>query len=137
MGANDVALASGALVGPHVLSARQAGLLCGFGIALGVLLTGRPLLDRVAFDVVEVDRVTATTAQLVQGLVILVAVSFGYFTSMNQALIGAMAGANPRAVKPKALFGIVRGWVSGPPSSFLLALLAGALVRAAGGTLAG
>ena len=36
---------------------------------------------------------TATTAQLVQALVILIAVSFGYFTSMNQALVGAMAGA--------------------------------------------
>ena len=88
MGANDVALASGALVGPNVLSAREAGLLCGFGIALGVLITGRGLLDRVAFDIVAVDRVTATTAQLVQALVILVAVSFGYFTSMNQALVG-------------------------------------------------
>src|SRR3954452_22226086 len=73
MGANDVALASGALVGPDVLSARQEGRLCGCEIALGVLVTGRALLDRVAFDIVDVDRVTATTAQLVQGLVILVA----------------------------------------------------------------
>jgi PiT family inorganic phosphate transporter len=136
MGANDVALASGALVGPDVLDAHAAGLLCGVGLALGVLITGRGLLDRVAFDIVELDRPTATAAQFVQALVILVAVSFGYFTSMNQALVGAMAGANPRAVKPKALFGIVRGWVTGPPSSFLLALLAGALVHAAGGTLA-
>ena len=93
MGANDVALASGALVGPDVLSARSAGALCGVGIAAGVLITGRRLLDRVAFDIVEVDRATATTAQLVQALVILVAVSFGYFTSLNQALVGAMAGA--------------------------------------------
>src|SRR5437899_5741250 len=80
MGANDVALASGALVGPDVLSARDAGLLCGIGIALGVLVTGRGLLDRVAFDIVDLDRVTATTAQLVQALVILVARSLGYFT---------------------------------------------------------
>ena len=67
------------------------------GLGAGVLITGRPLLDRVAFDIVEVDRVTATTAQLVQALVILIAVSFGYFTSMNQALVGAMAGAGSRA----------------------------------------
>src|SRR5581483_6625701 len=31
MGANDVALASGALVGPGVLGAHRAGLLCGVG----------------------------------------------------------------------------------------------------------
>jgi len=136
MGANDVALASGALVAPDVLSPRQAGLLCGIGLALGVLITGRGLLDRVAFDIVDLDRVSATAAQFVQALVILVAVSFGYFTSMNQALIGAMAGARPSAVHRRALVGIVRGWVTGPPSSFALALLLALLVRAAGGTLA-
>jgi PiT family inorganic phosphate transporter len=136
MGANDVALASGALVGPGVLGAHWAGVLCGVGLALGVLITGRPLLDRVAFDIVDVDRATATAAQLVQALVILVAVSFGYFTSMNQALVGAMAGANPRAVHRRTLLGIVRGWVTGPPTSFLLALAAALVVRAAGGRLA-
>jgi PiT family inorganic phosphate transporter len=136
MGANDVALASGALVGPDVLSPRQAGALCGVGLALGVLITGRGLLDRVAFDIVELDREAATAAQLVQALVILVAVSFGYFTSMNQALVGAMAGARPEAVHRRTLVGIVRGWVAGPPSSFAIALAAALVVRAAGGTLA-
>ncbi len=140
MGANDVALASGALVGPGVLGAHAAGALCGVGIAAGVLLTGRRLLDRVAFDIVEVDRATATTAQLVQAIVILVAVSFGYFTSLNQALVGAMTGAGAargrHAVRTRTLFGIVRGWVIGPPSSFAVALLAALAVRAAGGSLA-
>jgi PiT family inorganic phosphate transporter len=68
--------------------------------------------------------------------VILVAVAFGYFTSMNQALVGAMAGARPSAVHRRTLLGIVRGWLTGPPSSFALALGAALLVRAAGGTLA-
>jgi len=133
MGANDVALASGALVGPHILGTRSAGALCGLGIALGVLITGRGLLDRVAFDIVEVDRVTATTAQLVQALVILVAVSFGYFTSLNQALVGSMAGAGAargrHAVRTHTLVGIVRGWIAGPPTSFALALAAALVVR--------
>ena len=137
MGANDVALASGALVGADVFGAHAAGLVCGAAIALGVLITGRPLLERVAFDIVEVDRVTATAAQLVQALVILVAVAFGYFTSMNQALVGAMAGAGSardrHAVQRTTLLGIVRGWIFGPPASFLLALLVALAVRAARG----
>jgi len=140
MGANDVALASGALVGPGVLAPHAAGAFCGVGLALGVLVTGRGLLDRVAFDIVEVDRTTATAAQLVQGLVVLVAVSFGYFTSLNQALVGSMAGAasarGRHAVRRRTLVGIVRGWLVGPPSSFALALAAAAVVRAGGGTLA-
>jgi inorganic phosphate transporter, PiT family len=136
MGANDVALASGALVGPGVLSTHAAGALCGVALALGVLIAGRGLLDRVAFDIVELDQVAATAAQFVQALVILLAVAFGYFTSMNQALVGAMAGARPSAVDRRTLLGIVRGWAIGPPSSFSLALLAALLVRTAGGTLA-
>jgi PiT family inorganic phosphate transporter len=133
MGANDVALASGALVGADVFDAHVAGLVCGVGIALGVLITGRALLDRVAFDIVELDRVTATAAHFVQALVILVAVSFGYFTSMNQALVGAMAGAGAArgrdAVRTGTLAGIVRGWIAGPPTSFALALGAAVVVR--------
>ncbi len=54
---------------------------------------GKPLLRRVAFEIVDVDRAMATAAQLVQAAVVLVAVAFGFFTSMNQALVGAMAGA--------------------------------------------
>ena len=137
MGANDVALASGALVGPGVLSAHRAGALCGVGLALGVLVTGRGLLDRVAFDIVDLDRATATAAQLVQALVILVSVSFGYFTSMNQALVGAMAGAGVargrHTVNRRTLLGIVRGWLTGPPTSFALALVVALLVRRVSG----
>jgi PiT family inorganic phosphate transporter len=139
MGANDVANASGALVGPGVFGARWAALLCGIGLALGVLVTGRPLLDRVAFDIVDVDRPTAAAAQLVQALVVLAAVSVGLFTSMNQALVGAMAGAGTargrNAVHTRTLLGIVRGWVTGPPTAFGLALLAALAVRAGGGSL--
>jgi inorganic phosphate transporter, PiT family len=136
MGANDVALASGALVGAGVLTPHWAGLLCGAGIALGVLVTGRPLLERVAFDIVEVDRPTATAAQLVQGTVVLVAVASGYFTSMNQALVGAMVGARPHAVQRRTVLGILRGWAIGPPTTFLLALAAALVVHAAGGRIA-
>ena len=133
MGGNDVALASGALVGANVLTPHWAGLLCGAAIALGVLVTGRPLLERVAFDIVEVDRATATAAQLVQALVVIVAVASGYFTSMNQALVGAMVGARPGAVQRRTLLGIVRGWLVGPPSSFALALVAALVARWIGG----
>lgn len=50
-------------------------------------------MNKVAFDIVTLDRAMATAAQLGQGLVVLVAVGCGYFTSMNQELVGAMAGA--------------------------------------------
>lgn len=140
MGANDVSNASGALVGADVLGAHAAGLVCGAGLAAGVLITGRPLLERVAFDIVDVDRTTAAAAQLVQAAVVLVAVSFGLFTSLNQALVGGMAGAatarGREAVHSSTLLAIARGWVTGPPAAFGASLAVALLVRAGGGSLA-
>jgi PiT family inorganic phosphate transporter len=65
---------------------------------------------------------------------VLVAVSFGLFTSMNQALVGGMTGAGVargrNVVHTGTLLGIVRGWFTGPPSAFLLAFAAAVSIRA-------
>jgi PiT family inorganic phosphate transporter len=118
MGANDVANASGPLVGAGVLGVFAAGALGGAGLAAGVLTWGKPLLRRIAFDIVDVDRPMATAAQAVQAAVVLSAVGFGYFTSMNQAKVGGMAGAGfargRETVHQNTVLGIVAGWVVGP-----------------------
>ena len=133
MGANDVSNASGALVGTGTLSPLAAGAVGGAAIAVGVLTWGRPLLRRVAFEVVDVDRAMATAAQLVQAAVVLAAVSFGFFTSMNQALVGAMAGAGlargRETVHLQTLFSILQGWVLGPAVSIAAGFVFGLTVR--------
>jgi PiT family inorganic phosphate transporter len=138
MGSNDVANASGSLVGTHTLGPLAAGLVGGLGLAAGVLTWGRPLLQRVAFDIVSVDRPMATAAQLVQASVVLAAVGFGFFTSMNQALVGAMAGAGAArgrsSVRNSTLLGIVQAWVIGPGAGIALAY---ALTRLAVGVAGG
>ncbi|MBN9608536.1 MAG: inorganic phosphate transporter [Actinobacteria bacterium 69-20] len=136
MGANDVANAAGSLVGTGTFTALTAGAVCGAGLAVGVLTWGRPLLRKVAFDIVTVDRPMATAAQLVQAVVVLCAVAFGLFTSMNQALVGAMAGAGMargrHAVKTASLYGILRGWLIGPAAGIAAAYLITLAVGAAG-----
>jgi PiT family inorganic phosphate transporter len=122
MGANDVANAAGPLVGAGVLSPLAAGAVGGAGLAAGVLLSGRPLLTRV-------DRPMATAAQLVQAAVVLAAVAFGFFTSMNQALVGAMAGAGfargRETVRTATVLAILRGWLLGPALGLGLGWLLG------------
>ncbi|MGC1183945.1 MAG: inorganic phosphate transporter [Candidatus Dormiibacterota bacterium] len=124
MGANDVSNATGALVGARVMSPGLAGVIGGVGLATGVIIWGRPLLVKVAFDIVRVDRSMALAAQLVQAAVVLAAVSLGYFTSLNQALVGAMAGAGLARgrgmVQGRVLRGILRGWLFGPASGLAL-----------------
>jgi PiT family inorganic phosphate transporter len=133
MGANDVSNATGALVGTGTFSPLAAGAVGGAGIALGVLTWGKPLLRRVAFEIVEVDRAMATAAQLVQAAVVLAAVAFGFFTSMNQALVGAMAGAGfargRETVHISTLLSILQGWVLGPAASIAAGYVFGLLVR--------
>ena len=124
MGANDVSNATAVFLTTRLSGPLVAGLIGGAGLALGVLTWGRPLLERVAFDVVKMDMAMATAAQLVQALVVLTAVFFGYFTSMNQALIGAMVGAGlargRETIDRKVMLGILRGWIIGPAAGILI-----------------
>ncbi len=133
MGANDVSNATAVFLATGFSGPFLAGLLGGVGLAAGVVTWGRPLLERVAFDVVKVDMAMATAAQLVQALVVLTAVSFGYFTSMNQALIGAMAGAGlargRETIDTSVILGIFRGWIIGPAAGAALGFSFAALTR--------
>ena len=127
MGGNDVANATGMLVMTRTFNVWTAGILGGVGLAIGVITWGKPLLKTVAFDIVAVDLPMASAAQLVQALVVFLAVLFGFFTSMNQALVGAMAGAGLArgrdTIKWGTMRNIVRGWAFGPPSGLVLGFL--------------
>ena len=127
MGANDVSNASGALVMTGLFGLLPAAALGGIGLSVGVLTWGRPILQRVAFETVKLDRLTASLSQLVQSILVLVPVLFGYFTSLNQALLGAMAGAGyargRATVNATVLYSILLGWAVGPASGFGLAFV--------------
>jgi len=127
MGGNDVSNATGMLVMTRSFNVWTAGILGGIGLFIGVLTWGKPLLKAVAFDIVHVDLPMATAAQLVQALVVFGAVLFGFFTSMNQALVGAMTGAGLARGQGTIQWGtvrnIVKGWLVGPPSGLALGFL--------------
>jgi PiT family inorganic phosphate transporter len=120
MGANDVSNATGALVQSGVFDLVAAAAVGGAGLAIGVLTWGRPLLEKVAFRVVPLDARMAIASQFAQSTVVLVSVAFGAFTSMNQALVGAMIGtglARGRGTVPWApIRDILIGWAIGPVS---------------------
>jgi PiT family inorganic phosphate transporter len=134
MGANDVSNATAVFLATHLAGPLAAGVIGGLGLAAGVLTWGRPLLERVAFDVVRMDLRMATAAQFVQAVLVLTAVAFGYFTSMNQALIGAMMGAGlargQHAVRWPVVRGILLGWLIGPAAGLALGAAAGVVARA-------
>ena len=127
LGANDVSNAVGVWSSIHLTGYLIAGLAGGLAMAVGALTWGQRILNRVAFDIVTMDLAMASAAQLVQALVILLAVSQGLFTSMNQALVGAMAGTGlargRQTVHRDTLYGILRGWAISPITGFALSFL--------------
>jgi len=74
----------------------------------------------------------------VQAAVVLAAVGFGFFTSMNQALIGAMTGSaaarGRHRVHAATLLGILRGWLIGPGAGSAVAYAITRVVTATAGT---
>jgi inorganic phosphate transporter, PiT family len=129
MGANDVANATAVFVSTGLTTVLVAGVVGGIALAVGVLTWGGPLLETVARNIVKLDRPMTIAAQSAQAIVILVAVVlFGAFTSMNQALVGGMAGAGlargERAIHWPVLRGILIGWAVGPVSGFALGFAA-------------
>jgi len=124
MGANDVANATAVFVSTGLTDVLLAGVIGGIALAVGVVTWGGRLLSTVAFDIVHLDRRMAVAAQAAQAAVILAAVVLvGAFTSMNQALIGGMAGAGlargERRIQWPMLRGILIGWAVGPVSGLL------------------
>ena len=132
MGASDVSKATGILLTTRFSGAWLAGLIGGIGLALGVLTWGRPLLEPVAFDVVRMDKNMAIAAQGVQAFVVLLAVACGYFTLMNQALVGATAGTGIArghgTVRWPVVRGIFIGWLVGPAAAMDLGYAAARLL---------
>ncbi len=90
MGANDVSNATGVFLSTVLWGSLAAGLIGGAGLALGVLICGKPLLERVAFDMVRMDLPMATAAQLVQALVVLTAVSLGQDLALGPLFLESM-----------------------------------------------
>ena len=137
LGANDVSNAVGVWASIHLTTLLVAGLAGGLFMAFGALSWGQRILHTVAFDIVKMDLAMASAAQFVQALVVILAVSQGLFTSMNQALVGAMAGTGlargRQTVQTGTLLGILKGWAISPVTGAGLCFLLHKIVVLASG----
>lgn len=118
LGANNTGNAVGVFYGLHKMSQMQAGFLGGLVMAVGALTWGRPILDKVGKGLVDLDLNMGVGAKLGQSITAHTAAWVGYPTSMNQALLGGMAGATgARGRRPmswKAIKEIAFSWLFTP-----------------------
>jgi phosphate/sulfate permease len=119
LGCNNTGNAVGVFFGTGVIKSRMmAGFIGGIVMAIGALTWGRPLLEKVGLSIVSLDLNSAVGAQLAQGITAHIAASLGYPTSMNQAMIGGIAGAGLargiKAIDMKVMKEIVISWFLTP-----------------------
>jgi len=130
LGANNTGNAVGVFYGLKLATPLKAGFAGGLVMALGALTWGRPILEKMGKGIAELDLDMAVGAKLAQSLTAHTAAILGYPTSMNQALIGGIAGASHArgraTLNRRALAEIVFSWVFTPilggVASFLLYL---------------
>jgi phosphate/sulfate permease len=132
LGANNTGNAVGVFYGLKLMAPMKAGFIGGIVMAIGALTWGKPILEKVGKGIVQLDLNMGVGAKLGQSITAHLAASLGYPTSMNQALIGGVAGAGGArgiaTLNRKALAEIVFSWfftpfVAGVVSFFLYKLM--------------
>lgn len=118
LGANNTGNAVGVFYGLKLVAPMKAGFAGGIVMAIGALTWGRGILEKVGKGIVDVDLNVGLGAKLAQSLTAHTSAMFGYPTSMNQALIGGMAGASGarglKTLNRKAMAEIVLSWFFTP-----------------------
>lgn len=100
--------AASSLVAAYLLSPRLAGLWGGLFMALGVLTWGRKLLKRIGRDILKLGVPLAATAQFSQAAVVTALNVLGYNASINQTIVGGLAGAGLAAAPDKLDWAMLR-----------------------------
>jgi phosphate/sulfate permease len=118
LGANNTGNAVGVFYGLKLMAPVKAGFIGGIVMAIGALTWGRGILEKVGKGIVDVDLNIGLGAKLAQSLTAHTSALIGYPTSMNQALIGGVAGASGarglKTLNRKAMAEIVLSWFFTP-----------------------
>jgi phosphate/sulfate permease len=118
LGANNTGNAVGVFYGLELVTPVKAGFIGGIVMAIGALTWGRGILEKVGKGIVDVDLNVGLGAKLAQSITAHTSAAFGYPTSINQALIGGVAGASGarglKTLNRKAMGEIVLSWFFTP-----------------------
>lgn len=118
LGCNNTGNAVGVFFGLKLMTPMKAGFIGGIVMAIGALTWGRPILEKVGKGIVKLDLSMGVGAKVAQSLTAHTAAFLGYPTSMNQALIGGVAGAGGarglKTIDLKAMKEIVISWFLTP-----------------------
>jgi PiT family inorganic phosphate transporter len=126
-GANDVANATGLIVGAGVLSPQMAAGLGGLAIAAGVSTMGYRVMETIGTRITHLVPAMAFIAELAAAVNVHLYTSLGIPVSTTHAIVGAVFGvglANGRAaLNARTARDIVMAWAATPLAAGFLAFI--------------
>lgn len=117
-GANDVANATGVIVGAGVLTPTISVMLGGLAIVLGIVTWGYKVIETVGSEITQLMPIMAFSAQLASAINVHVYTIFGIPVSTSHSIVGAIFGVGLvrglRVLNVRIIKDIVICWLATP-----------------------
>ena len=134
-GTNEVANASGPIVGAGFLEPKTAGVLVALSLAMGSLTFSYAVMHTVGKKITALGPISAFAAQFGSAISVSIANVFGLPVSSSQAIVGGVVGVGivtGEGVDRRVIKDILFGWVATPTVAVLISLIVFRLFRLVG-----
>jgi len=91
-GANDVANATGVIVGAGILSPKVSVIIGGLAIVLGIVTWGYKVIETIGTEITQLLPIMAFSAQLASAINVHIYTVFGIPVSTSHSIVGAIFG---------------------------------------------
>ena len=126
-GANDVANATGVIVGAGILSSKVSVIIGGMAIVLGIVTWGYKVIETIGSSITNLLPIMAFSAQLASAINVHLYTIFGIPVSTSHSIVGAIFGVGLvrgiRVVNTRIMKEIIICWLATPFISGLISFL--------------
>ena len=125
-GTNEVANASGPLVGAGFMEPRVAGAFCAISLAIGSLTFSYAVMHTVGKKITSLGPISAFAAQFGSAIAVSMANFVGLPVSSSQSIVGGVVGVGllaGRGVEKSVIRDIIFGWVATPLTAIFISLV--------------
>ncbi|AIU69153.1 Na-dependent transporter [Thermococcus eurythermalis] len=125
-GTNEVANASGPIVGAGFMEPKTAGILVALSLAVGSLTFSYAVMHTVGKKITALGPVSAFAAQFGSAIAVSLANFFGLPVSSSQSIVGGVVGVGLLAgqkVEKRVIKDIIFGWVATPSTAIVISFV--------------
>lgn len=126
-GANDVANATGVIVGAGVFTPRVSVIFGGLAIVLGIMTWGYKVIETIGMEITHLLPIMAFSAQLASAINVHVYTLFGIPVSTSHSIVGAIFGVGlvrgTRVINLRIMREIIVCWLATPFVSGIISFL--------------